>query len=278
MKVMEMVALDEKITALEKNLSALLQKGLIVAFSGGVDSCFLLWMAREAQKKSGGKLLALTAVSASMPEWDKNDARQFSETLGVEHAWQESQEFENPQYLKNNPDRCYHCKTELFRIGKITAQAQDFGALAYGYNASDHGDVRPGHAAALENGVHAPLSECGLTKDEIRFWMRWKHIPFSDKPSSPCLSSRVMHGVSVTQSKLADIEALESLLREGGLNVFRVRHHEDGQGKFIRLEVGLDELDKAILLRERFSAEGLKRGYRWVTLDLAGYRMGGARL
>ena len=150
--------------------------------------------------------------------------------------------------------------------------------MAYGFNASDRGDYRPGHRAAQENAILAPLDEAGLTKDDIRQLMRENNLDLADKPASPCLSSRMMTGVAITPRKLKDIEELEKLLRLGGLRVFRARVHEDGAQKFLRLEVALDELPQFLALREQLVAAGQLRGYRWVTLDLAGYHTGGANL
>ncbi|AMY08067.1 ATP-utilizing enzymes of the PP-loop superfamily protein [Luteitalea pratensis] len=266
---------DVKFRRLLDRLAPLVRDGLIVAFSGGVDSAFLLWAADRARQAHGGRVLALTAVSASMATVERDDARDFAMRLGVEHLWQESLEVSNPAYVANDGSRCYHCKSELFRIGGNVARERGYGALAYGYNFSDRGDTRPGHRAALENDVVSPLADAELTKDDIRVLLRAHGLPLADKPASPCLSSRLMTGVAVTPGKLADVEALEALLRTGGLRVFRVRLHEAGAQRFLRLEVAPDELSRALELREDLVREGIARGYRWVTLDLAGYRMGG---
>jgi uncharacterized protein len=251
---------------------------LIVAFSGGVDSAFLLWAAEQARSTAGGKVLAVTAVSESMAEVERQDARAFAEALGVEHLWEQSGEVSDPAYAVNDSNRCYHCKSELFRISRDLASKHGYRWLAYGYNASDRGDIRPGHRAALENEVKAPLADAELSKDEIRILMRANGLALSEKPASPCLSSRLMHGVAVTPAKLKDVEELEALLRKRGLRVFRVRMHEDGNMRFVRLEVDAAELSKALEAREEFVGEALRRGYRWATLDLAGYRMGGGTL
>jgi uncharacterized protein len=271
---------ERKFEILDATLGELLRDGLVVAFSGGVDSAFLLWAAERARRARGigpEKLLALTAVSASMAATERDDARRFAEELGVGHRWEESRELENPAYAANDARRCYHCKTELFRIAGDVALAGGQRWLAYGYNASDRGDFRPGHQAAEERGVLAPLADAGLEKNEIRALMRANGLNLAEKPASPCLSSRLMTGVAVTPEKLADVEAMETLLREGGLKVFRVRLHEEGAARFLRLEIAPEEMEGAVRLRESLAAEGTKRGYRWVTLDLAGYRMGGGR-
>lgn len=265
----------EKYEALCDRLAGLLPDGLVVAFSGGVDSAFLLWAAESVRRKRGGRVLALTAVSASMAEVERVDARRFATALGVEHSWEQSLELAQPAYAANDGTRCYYCKSELFRIGHDVADKRGYRWLAYGYNASDRGDVRPGHKAALENDVLSPLADAGLTKDDIRVLMRANGLDLADKPASPCLSSRLMVGVTVTPEKLKDVEDMEQLLREKGLRVFRVRLHEDGAKKFLRLEIAADEMARALEAREALVTEGRRRGYQWVTLDLGGYRMGG---
>lgn len=264
-----------KFDALCSRLRALLPDGLVIAFSGGVDSAFLVWAAERVRARHGGRLLALTAVSASMAEVERVDARRFATALGVEHAWEESFEVERPEYAANDGTRCYYCKSELFRIGHGVAGKRGYRWLAYGYNASDRGDVRPGHKAALENEVLSPLADAELTKDDIRTLMRAHGLELSDKPASPCLASRLMVGVSVTPEKLKDVEDMEKILRNAGLSVFRVRLHEDGAKRFLRVEVAPQEMLKAVEAREVLVAEARARGYQWVTLDLAGYRMGG---
>lgn len=261
--------------ALQLRLRALLSGGLVVAFSGGVDSAFLLWASERVRRESGGRVVALTALSASMAQTERDDALRFASELGVEHVWGESLEVENPAYIVNDGTRCYYCKSELFRIAHDVAQKNGCQYLVYGYNASDRGDVRPGHKAALENDVLSPLADAELTKDDIRTVMRWAGLALFDKPASPCLSSRLMTGVHVTPAKLKDIEDFETILRTGGLRVFRVRLHEDGDTKFLRLEADSSEMSRALELRESLVREAKSRGYRWVTLDLAGYRMGG---
>ena len=151
----------------------------------------------------------------------------------------------------------------------------NFKWIAYGYNASDRGDVRPGHRAALENNILSPLEAADLTKDDIRQLMRDSGLEMADKPVCPWLSSRLMTGVAITRKKLNDVEQLEGVLRDRGLKVFRVRVHEDGETKFLRLEVALDEMQRAVELRVDLVKKALKLGYKWVTLDLAGYRTGG---
>jgi uncharacterized protein len=268
--------LAAKYASLLESLRPLLAEGLIVAFSGGVDSAFLLWAAERARREGGGRLLAVTAVSASLAQVEKDDAAQFAEALGVEHRWVESGEVSNPDYIRNDAGRCYHCKTELFRLSRDLASQTGFGFVAYGYNASDRGDFRPGHRAAQENHIRSPLDDAQLAKEDIRALLRAFGLPLADKPASPCLSSRLMQGVPVTPQKLQDVEAMEAMVRRGGLRIFRMRLHEEGGIKFLRLEVAPDEMAAALALREELVAAAQARGYRWIALDLAGYRLGGA--
>ena len=267
--------LQAKYLALCAALRSRLPAGLIVAYSGGVDSAFLLWAAEQERKACGGRLLAVTAVSASLAQVERDDAARFAGMLGVEHRWEETAELSNPAYVRNDLSRCYHCKTELFRLSHSLAAQLGYGAIAYGYNASDRGDIRPGHQAATEHGIVAPLDDAQLTKDDIRALMRAFGLPLADKPASPCLSSRLMVGVEVTPQKLRDVEELEAILRRAGLRVFRVRLHEHSGGKWLRLEVAPDEMPGVLAVREEFQQAARARGFAWVTLDLAGYRTGG---
>ena len=268
----------QKYLALNDLLRPQLADGLLVAFSGGVDSAFLTWAAEQERRRSGGLLAALTTLSESFSRAERADAERFIETHGVEHCWVESKELLNPEYTINDSNRCFHCKTELFTICHEAAKTRDLKWIAYGFNASDRSDFRPGHRAAVENSILSPLADAGLTKDDIRLLMRENGLEMADKPASPCLSSRLMTGVFITPRKLNDVEQIEAILREGGLRVFRVRLHEEGETRFLRLEVAPDEMTLALQLREKVVAEALARGYKWVTLDLAGYKMGGGNL
>lgn len=269
---------QHKFSVLNGLLREALAEGLLVAFSGGVDSAFLIWAAEQERRRSGGRLAALTTLSESFSHAERVDAERFVDTHGIEHHWIESKELLNPEYAINDSNRCFHCKTELFRICREAAKTQDFKRIAYGFNASDRGDFRPGHRAAVENSILSPLADACLTKDDIRLLMRENSLETADKPASPCLSSRLMTGVFITPQKLNDVEQIEAILRNGGLRVFRVRLHEEGETRFLRLEVAPDEMELALQLRERLVAEALARGYKWVTLDLAGYKMGGGNL
>ena len=274
----------KKYAALKNCLGKYTAEGLVVAFSGGVDSGFLLWAAEEARKKYGGSLIALTTNSESMPSHDRKDVEKFIAKIGVRHVWKKSGEVDDPEYLKNDSLRCYHCKTELFDIAKKVAAENGCKRIAYGYSASDKADIRPGHRAALENGILFPLADYDFTKDEIREQMRHHGLELSEKPSSPCLSSRIMKGVQITKQELRDVDELEDILRNGGLKIFRLRLHElpvpsAGNGKkFLRLETSPDEIMLAVKLKDKLVSAAKERGYEWVTLDLEGYKAGGRRL
>jgi uncharacterized protein len=266
----------EKLDLLRQTLKPLLGDGVLVAFSGGVDSAFLLWVARMVQEVGAGRIVALTTTSASTPHGDRMDAMAFTRSLGVQHRWRESLEISLSTYARNDRARCYHCKVELFRIAGEVAQEEGLKWLLYGYNASDQGDDRPGHRAAQEAGVLSPLKDSGLTKAEIRFLMNEAGLPLAEKPASPCLSSRIMTGIEVTPERLRDVEAIEGILREVGVSTVRVRIcRAEDDAHFLRVEVAPEELAKVLECREDLTEAGIARGYRWVTLDLGGYRTGG---
>jgi len=269
-------AAAEKLDALRETLAPRVREGVLVAFSGGMDSAFLLWVVSEVRKEVGGEVAALTTTSASTPAGDRADALSFAKGLGVTHLWRESGEIHLPEYTKNDPDRCFHCKTELFRIAGDVAAEEGLQWLLYGYNASDHTDHRPGHRAAQEAGALSPLSEVGLTKGEIRLLMEAAALPLSRKPASPCLSSRIMTGIEITPDRLMHVEEIESILRRAGVNTLRVRVcQSDGETFFLRVEVAPEEMGKVLDCRKELQEAGVARGYRWVTLDLGGYRTGG---
>lgn len=242
---------------------------LLVALSGGADSAYLAWAAHRAL---GARMLAITAVSPSLAAYDRQQVEQLVRQLGLPHEFIETHEFDNPAYVANRGDRCYHCKTELFAQMKRLAAARGFRALAYGINADDTGDFRPGHRAAQEHGVLAPLLEVDLHKAEIRWLSRRAGLPTWDRPASACLSSRVPYGMAVSPETLARIEAGEQALRALGFRQFRLRDH----GRLARIEIAPDELPRALdLAMAARLVEALKPlGYLWVTLDLEGYRQG----
>jgi pyridinium-3,5-biscarboxylic acid mononucleotide sulfurtransferase len=267
--------LHGKLARLRCDLRRLLSEGLIIAFSGGVDSAFLAWVAEHERRAAGGRLLALTARSESLARRERSDVDDFVRVLGVNHVWQDSREMDDPQYVRNDPLRCYHCKKELFRLTAEQLRREGYAHVAYGYNASDGADIRPGHRAARENAVVSPLADAGLSKEEIRALMRELGVPMAEKPAGPCLSSRLMTGVAVTAGKLRDVEEMEELLGSAGVRVARVRLHEESGRRYLRIEVPAAEMASVAAIAAQLSGEGRKRGYERVLLDLAGYRMGG---
>ena len=266
--------LDRFAAILEKYVS----QGAIIAFSGGVDSAFLVWAAKKISEQIGGRILALTTQSASTPDADLKDAVQFAKNLGVMHRIEKSNEFNDPRYLVNDDQRCYYCKSELFRITSDIALSDEYRWVLYGYNASDQGDFRPGHRAAIEHKVAAPLFEAGLDKAEIREVLRANKIELAEKPASPCLSSRIMTGIRIADRHLEAVAVMEGLLREARCRVYRVRLCQTGEDYFLRIETHPDEFSTVLSIKEKLVAEGRKRGYRWVVLDLEGYKTGGGNL
>jgi uncharacterized protein len=245
----------------------------LVAYSGGVDSVFLAYVAREVL---GEKSLAAIADSASLPRRELQEALEIAEQFAIPVRVVKTQEFNNPEYLANPNNRCYFCKHELFTELEPLARAGKFAVIAYGENASDVGDHRPGSKAAAEFQVRAPLKEAGLTKAEIREYSARLGLPTADKPQMACLSSRIPYGETVTPEKLLMIEQAEYVLKDLGFHDVRVRHHELKQGQLARLELGPTEIPR-LLAEELFGqvAEQLKKiGYAHVTLDLQGYRRG----
>ncbi len=242
---------------------------VLVAYSGGTDSAYLAW---AANRVLGAKALAVTADSASIPESHKRDAVAFAAEHGIRHRMVKTGEFENPEYTRNDANRCFHCKDELFkRMNEIGAEL-GVGTIAYGVNVDDTGDFRPGHRAAHKHSVRAPLLEAELAKSEIRELSRVAGLPTWDRPAAACLSSRIPYGTQVTAENLRQVERGEEALAQLGFRVYRVRHH----GALARIEIGRDELvsalslDMAATLVETFR----EIGYQYVALDLAGYRQG----
>jgi uncharacterized protein len=217
-------------------------------------------------------MLAVLADSASLAEFQKRAAIQFARDFGIPLEVIRTEEFENQDYTKNAPDRCFHCKDELF--GKLAEMARErgFAAIIYGVNADDTRDFRPGHRAAAQYGVRSPLLEAGLTKAEIRELAHEAGLPVWDRPASACLSSRIPYGTPVTIQNLKQVEDGEDAIRKLGFRQFRVRHH----GDLVRIEIAPDELSKALdpQMTQMFTDIFKKLGYKYVTLDLEGYRTG----
>jgi uncharacterized protein len=244
-------------------------KSVIVAYSGGADSAYLAWAAHRAL---GGSAIAITADSASIPESHKRDAEAFAESVGFRHEYVETHEFENPDYVRNDKNRCFHCKDELFEVLARVAKEREFAHIVYGVNVDDLGDYRPGQRAAKLRDVKAPLVDAGLTKAEIRELSRMAGLATWDRPASACLSSRIPYGTPVTIQNIKTIERGEEEIKALGFRQFRVRFH----GDLVRLEIAKDELERALSMEMAgaFTQIFKPLGFHYVTIDLEGYRQG----
>jgi len=242
---------------------------VMIAFSGGVDSTYLAWAAHRAR---GADALAVTAVSPSYPEHHRKVAEEVVARFGIPHRFVDTREMEREDYRKNAPDRCYHCKTELFEVMGRIREELGFDAVAYGVNTDDRGDFRPGHRAADEHGVLSPFLDAELAKEEIRALSRAAGLPTAELPASACLASRLPYGVRVTPERLAQVEQGEARLRELGFRQMRLRHH----GPLARIEIAPEEFPRALdPAMARALVEAIKPlGFRFVSLDLEGYRSG----
>jgi pyridinium-3,5-biscarboxylic acid mononucleotide sulfurtransferase len=242
---------------------------LLVAFSGGADSAYLAWSASQAL---GQRALAVTALSPSFSRHDREQAEAFVRASGVRHEFIETREFDNPLYVANNADRCYHCKDELFDRMEALAKDRNFRAIAYGINADDTRDFRPGHRAAHEHRILAPLLDAALGKDEIRQLSRLAGLPTWDRPASACLSSRIPYGTAVTPEILGNVERAEAVLRTLGFRQFRVRAH----GELARIELAPEELSRGLQpeIAQQVASQIKAAGFAFVALDLEGYRQG----
>ncbi len=246
-----------------------LLQSVIVAYSGGADSAYLAWAAKEVL---GERAIAITADSASLPESHKADAEAFAREHGIRHEYIETREFDNPDYVANNPDRCFHCKDELFTRLDEVAKERGIAHVVYGVNVDDLGDYRPGQRAAKLHEVKAPLVDAGLTKAEIRELSKRAGLVTWDRPASACLSSRIPYGTPVTIENVKTVDRGEDAIRALGFRQFRVRFH----GEIVRIEIAPEELPRAMSpeMAREFTGIFKKLGFHYVTLDLEGYRQG----
>ena len=254
----------------EKLFSILADMGrVMVAYSGGTDSAYLAW---AAHRVLSGNAIAITADSASIPESHKRDAEAFARECGFRHEYIETHEFDNPDYVKNDPNRCFHCKDELFTELDALGRERGIEHIVYGVNVDDLGDYRPGQRAAKLHQVEAPLVDAGLTKAEIRELSRLANLSTWDRPASACLSSRIPYGTAVTVENVKTVEVGEEAIRTLGFRQFRVRFH----GELVRLEIAPDELPRALTpeMARAFVEIFKPLGFHYVTIDLEGYRQG----
>jgi uncharacterized protein len=254
-----------RITQLEELIRPL--ESAVVAFSGGVDSSLVAALAARAL---GQRALAVTAVSPALATGELDGARGVALAVGIAHRTITTDELAREDYRRNDKFRCYHCKTELYDRLEALAQAEGYGAVLSGANAEDAGDWRPGLRAASEHGIRHPLLEAGLGKEEVRALARELGVPSAEKPASPCLASRLPYGTRVTPRKLAQVDRAEQAVRGLGFGVLRVRHF----GELGRVELGAEELERALADREPIIAAVLRAGYRRAEISERPFRSG----
>ncbi|MDI3287772.1 ATP-dependent sacrificial sulfur transferase LarE [Polyangium sp. 15x6] len=263
----EAPAIADKLARLRERLVEL--GSVLVCYSGGVDSAFVLAAAHAAL---GPRAVGMTAISPSLAPGEHEDAVAVARSIGADHRLVASNEIEDPGYVANNPDRCFHCKSELYRIAAQKRAEWGLSAILNGTNVDDLGDYRPGLEAARLAGVVSPLVDLGFTKADVRAGAATMGLPIWDKPAAACLSSRIPYGTSVTRERLSQIGGFEAALKRLGFRQVRVRYH----GELARIELALAELTRAAEpeIRDAIVAAGKQNGFKYVTLDLAGYRVG----
>ena len=261
---MNAIAKEEQLREIFRELES-----VIVAYSGGVDSSYVAYVANA---ELGPRAVCITGESASLPEYQRAEIDSVVRKFGFQHEVIRTEELENPGYRANNPDRCFFCKDELYTKLESVAQTRGIKNIVDGSTVDDLGDYRPGRRAASQHAVRSPLIEAGLTKSEVRELSRRATLPTWDKPASPCLSSRIAYGTTVTIERLSKVDRGEEILREFGFREFRVRHHD----QLVRIEIAPAEMDR--VLRKDLIDELARRfrelGFKYVTLDLEGFRSG----
>ena len=244
-------------------------ESVIVAYSGGVDSSYVAYIANA---ELGPRAVCITGQSASLPAYQRAEIDRVVEKFGFQHEVIQTEELDNPGYSANNPDRCFFCKDELYTKLESVARGRGIQNIVDGSTVDDLGDYRPGRRAAMQHAVRSPLIEVGLSKNEVRELSRRATLPTWDKPASPCLSSRIAYGTTVTIERLSKVDRGEEILREFGFREFRVRHHD----QLVRLEIAQAEMDRVMRKEvfEKLAARFRELGFKYVTLDLEGFRSG----
>jgi uncharacterized protein len=261
---MNLIAKEERLREIFRELDS-----VIVAYSGGVDSSYVAYV---ANRELGPRAVCITGQSASLPGYQRAEIDDVVQRFGFQHEIIQTEELENPGYRANNPDRCFFCKDELYTKLESVARTRGIASIVDGSTVDDIGVYRPGRRAASQHAVRSPLIEAGLTKSEVRELSRRATLPTWDKPASPCLSSRIAYGTTVTIERLSKVDRGEEILRELGFREFRVRHHE----QLVRIEIAPAEMER--VLRKDLIDELARRfrglGFKYVTLDLEGFRSG----